>query len=210
MQNKRVFIVIAVFLMTALAWLFVWRGSQWLESFHEAQKREAFVPPGVPKRIATNFSRDFAVLEAATEPKYLPDDAFTDLTGKSLKFSDFAGKPALINFWATWCAPCVVELPSLEKLQKHYEGQMNVIAVALEQGRQPSDIKAFLDQRQLGDFAGYLDEKGALFTNLGIRGVPTSFLIGSDGLILYRFEGDADWASPDSQAFFDVFLLQKR
>jgi len=171
---------------------------------------EEFIPPGVPKSVAGAFATQFTALRAATRAQTLPDLPFKDIHGKTWRMEDFQGRPTLVNYWATWCAPCVVELPSLQKLADHYEGRLNVVAIALDPTADAAKIADFLKNRMLGDFAGFLDEEGALMAPLGLRGLPTSFLLGSDGLILYRFEGDADWASAHSRAFFDVFLMQNR
>ena len=209
MQNKSIFliVVLAVFALSALAGYY---GPPMLRDYEAQKQREAFVAPGVPVSKTDAFSRQFNSLLAATEAQTLPDDPFKGIDGKTYRFSDFAGKPTLVNFWATWCTPCIVELPSLEKLGDHYKGRMNVIAVALEPTTTPAKITRFLETREVGNFAGYIDDADLIGKSLKLRGIPTSFLIGSDGLILYRFEGDADWASDEAKAFFDVFLLQKR
>lgn len=209
MKNKSLFIVLALalFAVSAVAGYF---GPPAYERYRLEKRREAFVPPGVPKSKTEAFASQFNMLSATTEPQTLPDDAFLAADGKSVRFSDFAGKPTLVNFWATWCTPCIVELPSLGRLAAHYKDRMNVIAVALEPGKKPADIAEFVESRQIGGFAAYLDDGEAVGKKLGLRGIPTSFLLGSDGLILYKFEGDAEWMSKESHAFFDTFLLQKR
>jgi thiol-disulfide isomerase/thioredoxin len=209
MQNKKIFIVCALVLF-AIAGAVGYAGPGWLKDRRMAQEREAFIPAGVPVRVADEFSPQFETMLKATEPKRLPDVPFLDKDGKEVRIADFAGKPTLVNLWATWCTPCVVELPSLQKLGEYYKGQLNIVALNVEEGKDPAQILSFLEKREVGDFAAYVDKSGAFGKNLGLRGIPTSFLIGSDGLILYRFEGDADWTTQTSKAFFDIFLLQKR
>lgn len=209
MRNKIIFasIVVALFALSGLAGYY---GPDWLRERGVAQEREAFVPAGVPKSAERALAARFRTLDKATEPKRLSDLPFVDLAGKTVRMSDFQGVPTLVNFWATWCGPCVVELPWLEKLGKHYDGRMNVVAISLDQGKKTADIATFLERRELGDFAGYLDESGDLTKDLKLRGIPTTYLLGSDGLILYRFEGDANWTLPEFVDFFDIFLLQNR
>lgn len=206
MQNKIILTGLAVvlFIVSAVGGYY---GPKWLYQYRQARMVESFKPGAVPEKIVRTFGSQFQNVLTAIEPKTLPEDSFSSLDRKSMSIADFAGKPVLVNMWATWCAPCVVELPSLMKLKDYYEGRLNVIGIALEPGRDVKDIGDFLEKRQLGTFAGYLDAKGDFGKNLGIRGLPTSFLIGSDGVILYRFEGDADWTSEASRAFFDAFLL---
>lgn len=209
MQNKSLFIgiALALFVVSGVVGYF---GPPIYDRYRHEQMRAVFVPPGVPKSRTEAFAAQFSSLSASTEPQRLPDDAFLTADGKKVRFSDFAGKPLLVNFWATWCTPCIVELPSLNRLSEHYKDQMNVIAVALEPSKKPADIAEFVESRGIGGFAAYLDDGDTVGKKLALRGIPTSFLIGSDGLILYKFEGDAEWTSEESRAFFDVFLLQKR
>ncbi len=209
MRNKIIFglLALAVFAISAIGGYF---GPTYLKDRRQEIVIASFTVPAVPKAVTEQFARHFSAVDVATEAKFLPDVPFVDIKGKAHKISDFSARPTLVNLWATWCTPCIVELPSLQKLSEYYEGRLDVVAIALEDGTTPGKISSFLEKRELSEFAGYLDLSGDFSKNLQIRGIPTSFLIGIDGLILYRFEGDADWASEDSRAFFDVFLLQKR
>jgi thiol-disulfide isomerase/thioredoxin len=209
MRNKKIFIAFAVvlFLVTALLGYF---GPDMWRTYTAEREKAAFIPAGVPKRVVDEFRPQFEKLLVADEPMYLPDVPFLDSKGKQVRISDFEGKPTLVNLWATWCAPCVVELPYLKELTDQYGDRLNVVGIALEQGKEPAQIATFLEKRELGNFAAYVDKSGEFGQKLGIRGIPTSFLIGSDGLILYRFEGDAVWTGQQSKAFFDIFLLQNR
>ena len=209
MQNKPLFIALALalFAVSGLAGYF---GLPLYKQYREEKLPAEFVPPAVPALRTKAFSRQFGSLMAATRPMPFPDIAFTDTRGKLHRFSGARDRPLLINFWATWCAPCVVELPSLAEFSKDYKGKIDVIAVAVDADRTASQIGHFLEKRRLGDFAAFHSADPTVMTKLELHGIPTSFLIGRDGLILYRFEGDADWVSPDARAFFDAFLLQKR
>ena len=209
MRNKTIFIALAVvlFLVTALTGYYgpgLWR------AYTAEREKTAFVPPGVPKRVVDDFRPQFEKLLVADEAMRLPDVPFLDGKGNKVRISDFSGKPTLVNMWATWCMPCVVELPNLKQFADMYGDRLNVVGIALEQGKDPAAIVSFLEKRELGNFAAYVDKSGEFGQKLGIRGIPTSFLIGSDGLILYRFEGDAVWTGRESKAFFDIFLLQNR
>jgi len=209
MQNKPLFILaaLALFVVSGIAGYFA---PTLYREYQAAKLAAGFVPPAVPALRTKAFGAQFENLMAATEPMAFPDISFNDTNGNVHRFSDYRDRPLLVNFWATWCAPCVVELPSLDRFAKDYGGQIDVIAVALDTTKNAKQIGDFLENRKLGNFAGFHSDDPSVGTKLEIRGIPTSFLIGRDGLILYRFEGDADWVSPDSRAFFDTFLLQKR
>lgn len=209
MRNKIIFscLIAALFVISGVAG---YAGPEWLRTYHAEKARADFIPAGVPQRVVEDFSGQFNTIKRATEPMRLPDAAFRDKDGKEVRIADFKGRPTLVNMWATWCAPCVVELPSLNKFAQIYGERIQVIGISVDQSKTPKDIADFLEKRQLGRLPAYLDETGEFGKNLGLRGIPTSFLIGSDGLILYRFEGEAIWTSPESRAFFDIFLLQKR
>ncbi len=205
MQNKSLFALLVFVVFSATAAIGYYVPPLW--NAYRAEKQAAsFVPPVMPQLRFDAFATNFSHVLIAEEPKTLPDLAFQDLKGKEHRFADFRGMPLLVNFWATWCLPCVVELPSLQRFADHYKGRIAVIAVALEPQKTAPEIARFLEIRQLGDFAGYYYNG----TGMDVRGIPTSVLLDANGHILYRFEGEADWAAPEAQAFFDTFLLQKR
>jgi thiol-disulfide isomerase/thioredoxin len=172
-------------------------------------KSEDIAIPMVPDDIFGAFAQDFSVVRAASEPMRLPDIGILSPDGKRVRLSSFDNAPTLVNMWATWCAPCVVELPSLQKFAEHYKGRMNVIAISLDPMKKHDEIQDFLTNRNLSDFAAYYDDTGRFGAEMGLRGIPTSFLIGKNGQILYRFEGDADWTTPYAQEFFDFILKEQ-
>jgi len=206
MPFKKFLMIAGAFAVFALAAVIGYFGPNWIRMREDAALMQSFTPPHVPSPISDAFAHDFNTLYAADRPMTMPDVPFADIHGKPVRISDFKGKPLLVNFWATWCTPCVVELPELKRFAQYYDGKLQVIGVALEPGKGPEEISKFLENRNIGDFAAYSDKSGQFGEKLGLRGVPTSFLIGSNGLIMYRFEGDANWTSAQSKAFFDSFL----
>lgn len=205
MQNKPLFALLIFVLFSATAALGYFGPPLW--KAYKAEKQESsFTPPVMPQLRFDAFAANFSQVLIAKEPQTLPDVPFLDLKGKEHRFADFGGMPLLVNFWATWCLPCVVELPSLQRFADHYKGRIKVIGVALEPQKTAPEVARFLEIRELGDFAGYYYNG----TGMNVRGLPTSVFVDPSGHILYRFEGEADWASPAAQAFFDTLLLQKR
>jgi thiol-disulfide isomerase/thioredoxin len=122
--------------------------------------------------------------------------AFNDPDGKAVKIADFAGKPVLVNLWATWCAPCVKELPTLDSLAK--SGDVQVIAVSQDTGPHAS-VVAFLEDHKIATLKSYQDPKMALSGALGPDTVlPTSILFDANGKEVWRYVGDLDWTSPEA------------
>lgn len=128
--------------------------------------------------------------------KPAPAAEFTDPDGKSAKLADFAGKPVLLNLWATWCAPCVKELPTLDQLAR--QGGVQVLAVSQDSGPHAS-VVAFLQGHQIGTLEPYQDSKSSLSGALGPDTVlPTSILIDANGKEVWRYVGDLDWTRPEA------------
>lgn len=124
------------------------------------------------------------------EGKRAPEFELIDLNGKSVKLSDYNGKPVLLNFWATWCPPCKDEMPHMEKLYKKYKKDgFEILAVNVTTSeKDPKHVGQFVDEYKL-TFPIPLDEKGTVFHEYAIIGYPTSFFIDSDGVIRRKVMG---------------------
>ena len=128
--------------------------------------------------------------------KAAPTAEFADPDGKPTTLAAFRGKPVLVNLWATWCAPCVKELPTLDALAR--SGKVQVVAVSQDSGPEPS-VVAFLKSHGIATLKPYHDPKMGLSGALGPDTVlPTSMLIGADGKEVWRYVGDLDWTSPEA------------
>ena len=123
-----------------------------------------------------------------------PDVAFTDPDGEQTTLADLSGRPTLVNLWATWCAPCVKELPTLDRLSKGKSVQ--VIAISQDSGPHAS-VAAFLSSKAPG-LEPYQDSKMALSGKLGAEVLPTSILYDAQGREVWRFVGDLDWTRPEA------------
>ncbi|MES2136500.1 MAG: TlpA disulfide reductase family protein [Pseudomonadota bacterium] len=125
-----------------------------------------------------------------------PGTAFTNPEGGQAHLADFKGKPLLVNLWASWCAPCVKELPTLDKLATGKTVQ--VLAVSQDSGPHSSVI-AFMGAHKIGFLDPYQDPKMALSAALGPETVlPTSILYDAEGREVWRYVGDLDWTSPQA------------
>lgn len=125
-----------------------------------------------------------------------PNGSFDDPDGKTITLASFKGRPVLVNLWATWCAPCVKELPTLDKLAR--TNAIPVVAVS-EDTAPHASVLAFLKAHQISTLTSYQDPKMALSAALGPDTVlPTSILLNADGQEVWRYVGDLDWTSPEA------------
>ena len=125
-----------------------------------------------------------------------PDKVFKDPDGKPVSISGFAGKPVLVNLWASWCAPCVNELPTLDKLAQ--SGRVQVLAVSQDTGPHAS-VVAFLKAHGIATLKPYHDNKMGLSGALGPDAVlPTSILFDANGKEVWRYVGDLNWTSAEA------------
>ena len=119
-----------------------------------------------------------------------PAVTFRDPEGEVASLADFGGKPLLVNLWATWCAPCVKELPTLAALADR-PGAPQVLALSQDMGER-ADVAAFLAEKKI-PLEAYQDAEMAMSWALGASILPTTVLYGSDGKEIWRYTGDLDW-----------------
>ncbi len=141
-----------------------------------------------------------APLAAETKAPAVPKTAFLDASGGKHSIGDFKGKYVLVNLWATWCAPCVSELPSLVKLQAAVPG-LKVLAVDV--GHDKTDkAAAFLKDHKADALGTYVDTELALLHAFGAYGLPTTVLIDPNGKEVAKAQGPAEWNAPQFVAYF--------
>lgn len=128
--------------------------------------------------------------------KAAPDVQFNDPDGKPTTLAAFAGKPVLVNMWASWCAPCVKELPTLDAMSKQPSAP-RVIAISQDMGPHAS-VVAFLQSHKIANLEPYHDPKMALSGSLGAEVLPTSILYDANGHEVWRYVGDLDWTGPEA------------
>ena len=122
-----------------------------------------------------------------------PDFSLTD-SQRTVKLSDFRGKPILLNFWASWCAPCVEEMPSLVQLQKQLGDRVTIIAVDEDSNDKP--YQQFVRQHNV-DLLTVRDTQQKTNEAYGTFKFPETYVIDRNGKILRKFIGAQEWTSPD-------------
>lgn len=132
------------------------------------------------------------------DPPPLKDLQFVDADGRERTIADFRGKILLVNIWATWCAPCRLEMPSLDRLQAKLGGtEFQVIALSVDAGGLP-DVKRFYARLGLRHLGIFVDPSGRTMPGLKVSGLPTTLLIGRDGREIGRTAAPADWDQPEA------------
>lgn len=136
----------------------------------------------------------------------VPKRGFAAKNGAERNFSDFSGKIVLINFWATWCGPCIREMPSLQRLQTARGGKdFTVIALSQDLRGWPI-VTPFLEKHDLAALPIYVDRKTAIGRALKVKGLPTSILLDRQGRELGRLAGHTEWDSPEALALIDHYV----
>ena len=135
------------------------------------------------------------LLRAVSERPQAPALSLSDLDGQQLSLDQFKGRPVLVNFWATWCPPCVEEIPSLDRLRRQLHGKgFEILAVAV--GEPPETVRDFLADKPVS-FPVLLDPEGTTFRAWQAYAFPTSLILDREHRIRYAVFGAFDWASGD-------------
>lgn len=146
---------------------------------------------------------EVAALTLATRPNQLGPIAFDNADGKRTTIGSFKGKTILLNLWATWCAPCRQEMPSLDKLQAAIGSRnFSVVPVNVDTVRLDRP-KAFLREIGATNLPFYADNAADILQDLKPKGLPTTILIGMDGCEIGTMAGPAQWDSPDAKALIE-------
>lgn len=137
--------------------------------------------------LALSFGKDPRAIDSPLVGKPAPNFALRGIDGEVVRLEDFRGQPVFLNFWATWCQPCIVEHPVLQAGAKRYEGRVQFLGVVYND--ETEKIRRFLDQR--GEWGpALLDEDGSVAVAYGVYGAPETFFIDRDGIIVEKWTGN--------------------
>lgn len=166
------------------------------------------ISPG-GKDYASFASGPLKGLEIANDPVPQPPDSFAGPDGSPTQLSAFRGKVVLVNLWATWCAPCVTEMPTLAALQQGMgDKDFKVVAISVDKANEAEAAKKELADLSKSRLTFYHDPKMAIVYPLKARGFPTSILYDRQGKELARLAGEADWNSPEARALIEAAMEQ--
>jgi thiol-disulfide isomerase/thioredoxin len=139
-------------------------------------------------------------------PYEVSQEAFTDATGAEMRLADFSGKHVLVNFWATWCAPCRKEMPMLADLQSEFGGEdFEVVTIATGRNPQPA-IDRFFEEIGVENLPKYLDPRSSLARDMDVLGLPITLILDPEGREIARMRGDAEWNSDSAKAVIRALI----
>ena len=142
----------------------------------------------------TNEDIPFNNIATHKNPKPITAVIFEDFSGNEVSLKDYYGKLLIINFWATWCAPCKKEMPSLDSLYSDDSFKnLEVIAVNMEQPNKEK-AKKFFDDLNIKNLSIFFDKKFNFVKEFNLRGVPTTILVDKTGLVVSKHEGILKWS----------------
>lgn len=138
-----------------------------------------------------------------------PATQFEDPEGAPASLADFQGRPVLVNLWATWCAPCVAEMPTLDRLAAREGERLKVLTVSEDlDGREK--VEAFFDRQGYRELETWLDPKMALMSELKVTILPTTIYYDAQGRELWRMTGMEDWESGRTALLLKESLVPSR
>ncbi len=162
--------------------------------------------PETLAEIAELREGDMRKLIVHAEARPVAEVTYETLDGIQINLSDSNGKIRIVNFWATWCAPCRAEKPALDALNREFNGpDFEVIAIATGRNS-PAGIKKFNAEVGIETLTTYLDNRSATARKMGVLGLPVSVILDRDGNEVGRLSGGADWTSASTRAILDRLI----
>ncbi len=178
------FVVILLVLMSVM----------WINNSNKLEKMEV--------SVAHNF-REFKTYK---EPRYLPSVEILDPNGEIINLKKTEGQYTVLNIWATWCTPCVKELPALAELHNRlpFDSKWRVIAVSIDSPKNMSKVFSFTERLNISDIANYSDYNLELQKIINVEKLPLTLIINNKGRILYQIYGSAFWYDKEIIDFLNL------
>jgi thiol-disulfide isomerase/thioredoxin len=156
--------------------------------------------------IAELRTGDMKKLVVHSEAKPVPAEAFKSEDGGDMTLSDYEGKITLVNFWATWCAPCRHEMPMLSALQEQLGGEEFEVVTIASGRNAPSAMKKFFAEIGVDNLPLHADPKMGLSRQMGVLGLPVTVILDRQGQEIARLQGDADWSSDSAKTILQTLI----
>ncbi|MFD2204421.1 TlpA disulfide reductase family protein [Kiloniella antarctica] len=166
-------------------------------SVHNASADTSDKPP-LEGRLEGNFT-------LFDPPVPVPIDSFQAEDGQLMSLKDLKGQVLLINFWATWCAPCVKEMPDLDKLQADAGSDLFRVITLSEDRTGLKKILPFFEKQNLKHLPAYVDPKGRVSRAFGLRGLPSTYLVDKQGLIVGALIGPFEWDAAEVKTLIKYY-----
>ena len=155
-----------------------------------------------PPKFA-GMAGDFSPIEP---PEQIASPNFQDKMGQPVNLDSFKGKVVVLNFWATWCPPCIAEMPALDKLQSDLGGKdFTVIAISTDRDGIKKSAP-FYRRAGIKNLALYNDKRGSLLDAFGAKNLPITLVLDREGRVVGRIEGAANWDSTEAKALIAHYL----
>ena len=204
-MRKALLAVISVAAVTALAVVLFRYGVRTPSDPSVPPTAEVAPPPTLEVAPSRGPGFGFTPLD---RPRPLPEVRFVDGDGRALTLADFREKVVLMNLWATWCAPCIREMPTLERLQAGLGGpDFEVVVLSIDVGGLPA-VTDFYQALGLKALGIYVDKTASAWRDLKVAGIPTTLLVDRSGSEIGRVAGPAEWDSPDAVMLIRRYLQE--
>ena len=199
MGKRAVLILVLVVAVAAIgvAAVVLFRATSTLDTGPEVVVLEQ---PGPPAGGSAGKAKGLADFTVIAPPRPAPQTAFADGEGRTVTLADFRGRVVLLNLWATWCGPCVEEMPALDRLQAALGGDdFTVLALSLDR-KGLEVVRPFYEKLALKHLAIHVDDRNEMAEALGVRALPSTILIDRAGATVGTLQGAAAWDSPEALA----------
>jgi thiol-disulfide isomerase/thioredoxin len=166
----------------------------------------ALLPGANAQDIGALLTGEMRGLVVHDDPVPSSELPFLRVDGTEGSLGDYAGRHVVLNFWATWCAPCRVEMPSLQNLQDTLGGDDFAVVTLATGFNQPQAIRRFFDETGVTDLPQYRDINQQIAREMGVFGLPITVILDPEGQEVARLRGDAHWDSPEAIAVIRALM----